>query len=329
MRDRQERILIPAAIAFISMLTTLWASAGLTNTPFIWLPFILRAKGNELSALLQFLVAVGAANLGIGYVCQCIFTFLMFIWPKIRFIDFDRLVKAFGLLFTVDSKFQSDLNNNRISPELREEFENRGLPLSENIEIKSHKKYHRWTITDQGHGRMHTVKKKNSHLNIYPFGINTNLSDRKIEKALRELLLAELHIRLHSHAPQSLIDHCSRRNSAWYIALNSTIASFLGWGLAFLVMLSNPLLFNHLCNDQLIGFRSTWGIFLIVFPGLLFFQAWRWNSEFWQVCWKWVVWDLIKHPTPADWLSIDLMRSYNYRRADPDDAEGPDDRKET
>jgi uncharacterized membrane protein YciS (DUF1049 family) len=97
MQGRKERVLIPASIALISMLVTLWASAGLTNSPFIWFPFVQGAEEKELSALLGVLAAVGITNLGIGYICQVVITFVIFWRPQYRFIDFNKLVKAFAI----------------------------------------------------------------------------------------------------------------------------------------------------------------------------------------------------------------------------------------
>lgn len=190
---------------------------------------MLEAEGKELSAVLAFLAAVGVANVGMGYLCQIIATSSMFFFPRIRLVDFDRLVRVFG------------------------------IPPDPRID----------------------------------------------KKALREELLAEMHIRLHSHAPQSLIDHCSRRNSAWYIAFSSAVASPLGWFLAFLVMWSHTgslaSLRDQMCTAQGLGFGFAFVLFVILFPSLLIYQGWRWNREFWEVCWKWLHWDLATHPISDDW----------------------------
>lgn len=238
MQGRRERVLIPASIALTSMLVTLWASAGLTNSPFTWFPFVPGPEGKELSALLGVLAAVGITNLGIGYICQVIITFVIFWRPKYRFIDFNKLVKAFAIK------------------------------------------------------------------------IPCKLEEKQVLNILMEPLLAELHIRLHSHAPQPLIDHCSRRNSAWYIALDSIMACWLGWILAFLVMWSKVgsfLVFQRPCISQLIGFLITLLLFIFIFPYLLYKQGRRWNMEFWEVCWKWITWDLLTHPSPDIWRN-DLMQ---------------------
>lgn len=219
MQGRQERILIPSAIAPFSMMITLWASAGLINSPFAWFLFIRQADGKEISALLGLLAAVGVTNLGIGYICQAIVTPLMFFCPRIRFInDLEYLFRAFGI---------TNLDN--ISTKLA--------------------------------------------------SLGCHTSTKKIRRILRDLLLAEFHIRLHSHAPQQLIDHCSRRNSAWYIALDSAAAFMLGFLFASLVILSNAgnptFSFVVMCTAQSIGFGTTFLFFVLVFPFVLYKQGQR------------------------------------------------------
>jgi len=61
---------------------------------------------------------------------------------------------------------------------------------------------------------------------IDTFNVPVEFKRRIFSKALREPLLAEVHLRLHTRARQSLIDHCSRRNSGWYINSSSAIAFF-------------------------------------------------------------------------------------------------------
>ena len=125
-----------------------------------------------------------------------------------------------------------------------------------------------------------------------------------VYERLHEPLLAEFHLRLHSHAPQSLLDYCSRRNSAWYIAGTSGVALVMGWVFAVAVMWSGSRSLTDLWSCLPVPVR----VVLVLEFGLIFgacaallVQAGRWNREFWEVCWKWITWDLRMHPVSPDW----------------------------
>lgn len=132
---------------------------------------------------------------------------------------------------------------------------------------------------------------------------NEKLSWRKKREQtqrLEEGLLDEFHLRLHSHAPQSLIDYCSRRNSAWYIANTSGIASILGWVLAAVAIF--PLfpwcVDAHSCG----GTVASVFVFVVAIPGALSWQGRKWNREYWGVCWKWIGWNLESHRLRREWI---------------------------
>jgi hypothetical protein len=233
MRVFEQRILVPAAIVFMSMLVTLWFSIGLEKNPFQWFPFAVQPNKTDAKPLFELLIALGITNVAIGYICHGLFTFWMMVWPRERFIDVDRLLGAFGLQVKVKCESQR----------------------------------------------------------------------KKIHKEIRPYLLAEFHTRLHSHAPDKLIEHCTHRNTSWYVAKTSAIASYVGCLLAVAIMWSSSANFVAPCLDQVFQQPTTrWGfgiaslMFLVVIPGYLWWQGGEWNREFWHVCWKWIVWDLHTNP---------------------------------
>ena len=64
-------------------------------------------------------------------------------------------------LCNIDPKFQSDLDSNSISEELRQEFENNGIPLSSYATVSDNS----WQITDKDN--RHIIRKEGDKLTIY------------------------------------------------------------------------------------------------------------------------------------------------------------------
>ena len=225
MNGRRDRILVPSAVALIAIGATLWLSSGGARNPTDWF--------NGLSdAWLGFLVGAGIVTVGIGYLCNALFTLWMLRRESCRFVDFARLMSAFGL---------------RIMDARR-----------------------RKVIVGQ----------------------------------LHERLLDEFHLRFHSHAPQSLIDHCSRRNTAWYVAKTSALASIAGWLVAVAMTFGGRCHVDTISCTEITGVVLSFAVFAIVIPGTLNWQGTKWNREFWGVCWKWIAWDLQSHQPPSDWLGV-------------------------
>jgi hypothetical protein len=131
--------------------------------------------------------------------------------------------------------------------------------------------------------------------------IRSGANKRVIREKLQQRLLNEFHFRLHTHAPQSFIDHCSRRNTAWYIAKTSVVASWLGWLIAVVVLFARAGIPPASCK-QLAGIVASIAVFVIVIPLALSRQGTKWNQEFWGVCWMWIHWDRQSHPAPHGWL---------------------------
>ena len=138
--------------------------------------------------------------------------------------------------------------------------------------------------------------------------MHINKKKHVLKKALQDALLAELLTRVHSHGPQPLIDHFIRMNTLWYMALNSKIASILGWGIAFVVIVINCF-FHPVTLLGLFGIPGLILAFIIFFcflPVLFYMIALRWSKEGWDVYCKWIAWDIITHPAPADWWRNDI-----------------------
>jgi len=128
---------------------------------------------------------------------------------------------------------------------------------------------------------------------------------RAQRRELESELLAEFHIRLHAHAPEGLLSHCTHRNTGWYIAKTSAMACLIGWLLAALVMcakMGDPFhVWKDLCVQQQVGVGLSLLVFGAVFPVCAWYQGTKWNREFWAVGWKWITWDRLTHKLPDDW----------------------------
>jgi purine-binding chemotaxis protein CheW len=70
------------------------------------------------------------------------------------------------LLLSIDSKFQTDLDNGDISEELRRKFGNRYIPLSQDATVSTEKKDKRWLITESNR-TIYIVRKEEGKLNVY------------------------------------------------------------------------------------------------------------------------------------------------------------------
>ena len=74
-------------------------------------------------------------------------------------------------LFNVELKYQTHLNSENISAELRQEFKNNKIPLSQNAILSIQKKDSEWWIDDKDNKRMYIVRKEarreEGQLNIY------------------------------------------------------------------------------------------------------------------------------------------------------------------
>lgn len=89
--------------------------------------------------------------------------------------DYEAVISR--LLFDMDLSFQSDLDNGSISDDLAKEFEERGLPLSQDAVISTDELGHRWSITDERNEQIYLVVNRNGGLKVY----DDRLEDRPLE----------------------------------------------------------------------------------------------------------------------------------------------------
>ena len=75
------------------------------------------------------------------------------------------------LLFNIELKYQTHLNSENISAELRQEFKKNKIPLSQNVSLSIQKKDSEWWIDDKNNNRTYIVRKEarkeEGKLNIY------------------------------------------------------------------------------------------------------------------------------------------------------------------
>lgn len=71
-------------------------------------------------------------------------------------------------LFPIELSFQSDLDNGKISKDLRKEFiNNQGITLSRKVILSIKEKGHKWLITDQENQQTYPVRNNRFQLGIY------------------------------------------------------------------------------------------------------------------------------------------------------------------
>ncbi len=71
------------------------------------------------------------------------------------------------LLFSVGSEHQNDLDNENISVGLRQEFEEKGSPLSQNATVLVQKQGSEWRIDGIDNEKMYIIREEDGRLNIY------------------------------------------------------------------------------------------------------------------------------------------------------------------
>jgi hypothetical protein len=71
------------------------------------------------------------------------------------------------LLFSVGSEHQNDLDNENISVGLRQEFEEKGSPLSQNATVLVQKQGSEWRVDGIDNEKMYIIREEDGRLNIY------------------------------------------------------------------------------------------------------------------------------------------------------------------
>jgi hypothetical protein len=70
------------------------------------------------------------------------------------------------LLFSTKLEFQSELDSKSISQDLRQEFENSGISLSQDVTLSIEKEGSRWLITDKGNKQTYLIRKEREKLSV-------------------------------------------------------------------------------------------------------------------------------------------------------------------
>ena len=84
--------------------------------------------------------------------------------PFIIYFREDENIVASGLLFSVEVKFQSDLDNGAISEDLRQEFKENRISLSDSVSVSTEEADARWSITDGD--KVYDVRKEKDTLEV-------------------------------------------------------------------------------------------------------------------------------------------------------------------
>ena len=106
-------------------------------------------------------------------------------WSYLRHGQYGQALRAFELvfltstdsLFSIESKFQVDLDNGNFSEDLRQAFENHGLTLSQNVKVSISGKSGKWLIAIAARNRQGVliIRKGEGRLNVYHSDSNVDL----------------------------------------------------------------------------------------------------------------------------------------------------------
>ena len=109
---------------------------------------------------------------------------------------FPNLFKS-GLPFEVDLKFESNLDNSVISEDLRREFENKDISLSQNVTVLAQKREGRWLLTDvDNNQKIYHISKEKGELSIYqiPAGLHEHLRYPDYLTRIQAEMYADYHV---------------------------------------------------------------------------------------------------------------------------------------
>ena len=81
-------------------------------------------------------------------------------------IDGDAQIEL-KLLFSTELDFQDNLDDKKISTDLRREFENKGITLSQNVDVSIEREGAHWLIADQDNKQEYSIKKGDDGLDIH------------------------------------------------------------------------------------------------------------------------------------------------------------------
>lgn len=128
---------------------------------------------------------------------------------------------------------------------------------------------------------------------------------------LKQPLLDEFHLRLHSHAPQTLIGYCSRRNTGWYIAYTSGLASIIGWLAACVISMADKKIVTHsvtnFVGDSYVIASMVGVVIAIMLSALL---IWCFDCETWRDAIMSIV--IFGAITVMCWFSSDIVLTSSW-----------------
>ena len=81
-------------------------------------------------------------------------------------IDGDAQIEL-NLLFSTELDFQDNLDDEEISADLRQEFENSGITLSQNVDVSIEKEGTHWLIADKDNKQEYSIKKGDDALDVH------------------------------------------------------------------------------------------------------------------------------------------------------------------
>lgn len=107
------------------------------------------------------------------------------------------------LLFSVQAGIETDLDNSTVSEKLREQFEESGSPLSQNVAVLVKEAGNTWRVTDAS--RQYSIRKEDSALNVYREGPDQTMMFNRISPVFFIAAAAVLAIWLRARRGEKLV----------------------------------------------------------------------------------------------------------------------------
>ena len=104
---------------------------------------------------------------------------------RIDDVAIERKINA-EFLFSVDLTFQTDLDNESISDNLRQSFENQAILLSQDVKVLIEGRGSQWLIVDEGGNQTYAVRQDKNKLNIYEGDVLLTPAEESKLKAILE-----------------------------------------------------------------------------------------------------------------------------------------------
>lgn len=107
------------------------------------------------------------------------------------------------LLFSVQAGIEMDLNNSTVSEKLREQFEDSGHPLSQDVTVSVKEPSSTWRVTDAS--RQYSIRKEDSALKVYKEGPDQTMMFNRISPIFFVAAAAVLAIWLRARQDKKLV----------------------------------------------------------------------------------------------------------------------------